>query len=353
MRILVIDDEAGHAHSLATAISAMPSAEPVDVATWVPQGEDPEERFDAEATADTTLVVTDYDLSKGTLGLFGSTIVDWCQERLLPCADFSRGRPRRTPSQPDLFELKIPTRTVQEGAQEAISLARGFTAVFGSLGDMSQMDSPSNALAHAMDAEDLEPELSQYFTRLGSVGPGVREHLHHGLAADARSTLLRRAMTYVVGHVLRNAVLGFPGPLMHLPGLSAYVGTSPDETEVLKRVFTSALYEGPFADFQSYYWRHKVDDKLEQISTHVPPTEEERWARSVLEAHLDRSLAAHTCQREGCDGINGGFWCPYTNRAVCARADCSVTSDSWIPRGATLTRIERDYFDEWAPILGY
>jgi len=72
--------------------------------------------------------------------------------------------------------------------------------------------------------------------------------------------------------------------------------------------------------------------------------------RAALEKQLGAVLPRHGCTR--CQGQNGGFYCPFTKRAVCLRSDCSVGSNGWIPPGARLCRIEKDYFDEWSPLLG-
>ena len=72
--------------------------------------------------------------------------------------------------------------------------------------------------------------------------------------------------------------------------------------------------------------------------------------RAIVEAEVGRTLGRHACDR--CQGERGGYWCPFAKRPVCERKDCSVGSSNLIPQGAGLTRIERDFYDTWIPLLG-
>jgi hypothetical protein len=176
-----------------------------------------------------------------------------------------------------------------------------------------------------------------------------------GKDADPDANERRRILVYVIGHLLLNAVLRFPGPILSLRALTAYTGVSETETETMTAVFEAARYVGPFAELGPYFWASAVDDRLADLMSALPAEFEAEtqgeWHREAIELNLNRKLARHTCPR--CNGQNGGFYCPLTARAVCIRQDCSVGSNSWIPQGATLCRIEREYYDEWSPILGF
>lgn len=163
-------------------------------------------------------------------------------------------------------------------------------------------------------------------------------------------------LTYVLGHVLHNAILKFPGPILSGEALCSYVSTSEAEITPLRKIFAQAVYGGPFGGEAQYFWREDVDNILETIGAAVADQEFESFGdfnRAAVEANLLRPLAVHTCARDGCGGRKGGFLCPFTHRPVCERADCSVSASSWIPQGAQLSRVERDFYDEWAPLLGF
>jgi hypothetical protein len=136
-----------------------------------------------------------------------------------------------------------------------------------------------------------------------------------------------------------------------MPALCGYVGTTAEEVEVLADVFADASYVGPFSGVDRIYWRYKVDEIIARNL--VPGVESEvyRIRRYAVEQAIGRPLARHECKR--CEGVNGGFYCPFTKRPVCERADCSEGSNSWLPLGATACRIEIDFFEEWAPVLGF
>lgn len=148
-----------------------------------------------------------------------------------------------------------------------------------------------------------------------------------------------------------NAVLPYPGPLLSMAALCGYVGTTPKESDILARVFANALYQGPFGSLEEIYWRSRADDIIDSL---LPPGEEHEpyvIRRRAVERAVGHELDTHECTR--CGGVNGGFFCPFTRRAVCERGDCSTASTSWLPLGATACRIESDFFEEWAPLLGY
>jgi hypothetical protein len=114
-------------------------------------------------------------------------------------------------------------------------------------------------------------------------------------------------------------------------------------------------YSGPFSESAPYYWREDVDVIIYEAGASL--TEEDfdgfgDFNRAAMELLLEREFTRHVCQRAQCGGRKGGFLCPFTHRPVCERADCSVLSSSWIPQGADLSRVEREYYDEWAPLLG-
>src|SRR5438128_2603593 len=110
--ILLIDDNEELLKQLRSELEDQLAPDGVDVRTWTPVEEDrsPEQLFWSFVDDDTFLVVTDYDLTgRGKTGLFGPSIVGWCQSKAIPVGDFSRGMARALPAEPNLFELRVPT----------------------------------------------------------------------------------------------------------------------------------------------------------------------------------------------------------------------------------------------------
>src|SRR5258708_40026620 len=108
--VLLIDDDDELLTRLKATLEQSLVDDAVEVRTWMPDnGQDPREEFDRHVDEGTELVVTDYDLTKkGETGLFGVSIVSWCQARSLPSGDFSRGNVASLPTDRNLFEIRVP-----------------------------------------------------------------------------------------------------------------------------------------------------------------------------------------------------------------------------------------------------
>lgn len=355
--IVLIDDNPKLLDSLRTAVvKRLPD---VDIATWQPVSEDDVEGTFLEHVTDgeTVLVATDQDLTAGLRGLFGATIVSWCQQRAIPVGDFSRRAPSLLPRDTDLFELRIPPND-EQGAKYIAAVYQGFTELTAAISSLN-LDpgtaSLARYLAHVVERPHLESDFALYMARLGDSGTAVATRIIDSRSANSTVTWSpETAISYTLGHYLANVITRFAGPLLGIDALCAYVGAGFAERRALAGLFAAARYSGPFSGLDQLYWRESVDAALEDFGDSVTDPADDLGAhhRAAIEVALDRPLAPHECRREECGGTRGGFHCPLTNRAVCSRSDCSVAGSSWIPSGATSTRIERDFHDEWAPFLG-
>jgi hypothetical protein len=359
--VVLIDDNSEQLGRLQHALEAFTAEDNVAIRVWTPtDGDDPYEKFEEVVDENTLLVVTDYDLTKaGLTGLFGVSIVSWCQSRFIPAGDFSRGVHGSLPSESNLFELRVPTG-IADAARYTATMYRGFRDLRGRLEDgsvdLSVTRSPAEVLAAAIGRPALESQIALYMTLLGAANASLLDSLRTDFsrgdedAADSGKQLL---LTYVVGHVLANAVMRYPGPILSEKALCAYVGTGESEGPAIRPLFSEAAYYGPFSDGITYYWRTDVDEIITRNSPSAGDSEFEtsgEFNRAVTENLLGRELARHACPR--CAGTNGGYLCPFTSRAVCERSDCSVAANSWIPLGADVCRVEREFYEEWAPMLG-
>jgi hypothetical protein len=357
--ILLIDDNETLLTRLAEALFAALADTDVEIRTWSPLADqNPVEEFESRIDDATVLVVTDYDLTgRGMTGLFGASIVSWCLQRAIPVGDFSRGPTVNLPDEPALFELRVP-KGIPEAATYVATMLQGFSALRDALAveaESLHMRSPAEVLAAALGRPHLEGQLSLYMSRLGASNSSLLDRLRPPTATDQVSNDPEKArlLVYVLGHVLANAVLRYPGPILSARALCAYLATTEAETVTLDAMFTQARYDGPFSSNTHYYWRTDVDAILDRAAASLADqkfTTSGAFHRAVAEASLGRDLAKHGCTR--CEGTNGGYLCPLTDRPVCERADCSVAANSWIPAGADVCRIERDYYEEWAPLLG-
>lgn len=357
--LLLIDDVAHNLEALRQRLAGLMSADEVEIRTWVPTDDDgpPAEAFEARVDEQTALVITDYDLTTSVKGLFGLSIVGWCQKRSVPVGDFSRGNVAALPKEPNLFELRVPSDD-EQGAAFIATTFRGFRALRRGIEDrpavLTERRSLAAVLASLLGRPRLESQFAAYMSRLGAANSALLQQLRNFAGEEQPDDAEKiRLLTYVLGHVLCNAVLKYPGPILSRHGLCAYMATTSEEADAIEPLFAGARYTGPFSDGHSYFWRGDVDRTLDGLGCDLGDVEVESFAdlnRRIIEAALNRVLATHNCDR--CGGVKGGFWCPFTARPVCERADCSVPSSSWIPAGAQLCRVEREFYDEWAPLLG-
>src|SRR5437867_3699190 len=85
--ILLIDDSEAGLQGLFDELSKQLGNGGVEIRKWMPSASEgsPRDVFHSFVDERTMLVITDYDLtSKGKTGLFGPSIVDWCQIRAIP-----------------------------------------------------------------------------------------------------------------------------------------------------------------------------------------------------------------------------------------------------------------------------
>lgn len=358
--ILLIDDDEEGLDSLRKGLGDR-LHDDAKLVVWQPAIEDgsPADAFEQRIDDSTTLVITDYDLTTSVKGFFGHSIVGWCQMRSIPVGDFSRANFDALPREPNLFELRVPTDE-QEATDFITNTFKGFSdiraRIENNLQVLTEQRSLAAVLAALLDRPQCESQFAAYTTKLGASNSALVQRLrkfaeNNSLPNDEDKI---RFLAYVLGHVLLNAVLKYPGPILSVQALCAYLATTTDESESLISLFDEARYKGPFSEGIPLFWRDEVDSILDDQAEGIAEQQFDSLGasnRNAVEAALNRELAPHSCGR--CKGIKGGFWCPFTMRPVCERDDCSVPASSWIPSGAQLSRVERDFYDEWAPILGF
>lgn len=219
---------------------------------------------------------------------------------------------------------------------------------------LAETSSPAALLAEAMGHPELQDELEPYITSVGSANSAFLQSLRDSDAMP-KGEAQADFQVFILGHVLVNAVLDFPGPILSRRTLAAYCAYGAAAETELAALFSEAEYAGPFSAPGEYFIRQLVDDRIDELGAgqaadaDAADLEVDQYNHRVVQQVIGE-FAAHDCRR--CGGTRGGLWCPFTKRPVCNREDCSVSSATWIPRGATLCRVEREYHDEWAPLLG-
>jgi hypothetical protein len=265
--------------------------------------------------------------------------------------NFSRKPHRRLPREHNFFELRVPSESDELARAAYIArIYRGFEQLRAHVANHDEVRPTAQLLAGAMGAPQLEDDVAPFLASVASANSSFMQTVIVGQRTPEERDRVN-LLAFILGHVLVNAVLEFPGPILSREVLAAYCAVSPAMVNPLATLLRGAAYEGPFSADGMYFQRRLVDreiDALGDAATEAHP-EPDEYNRAIVERALG-GVQPHDCAR--CAGTRGGYWCPFTHRAVCNRADCSVTSDTWIPRGATLCRVEHDYFEELAPLLG-
>lgn len=349
-RLLLIDDDSGQLDQLHTKICEKLGGDEFTIDVWRPAYDDQvRDRLAAALDPRPVLVVTDHDLTAGgPPGLFGGTIISWFRAHAIPVGDYSR-KLREDLEEPEMFDFRFNSAP-EDAAGEIVDLFLGFRQLEDLLGKqpLDEIDSWSQSLALALGKEQTASSFSLYSVRAGASHVDLIDRLEQSFGRDEALRLLQ---TYVLGHLLRNGILRYAGPLMNERVLCSYLAVSDDHGDKLAEIFAAAAYDGPFSSQSRFFWHEDVDEILVDLAEAANidgDIGDDEFRRSVMERHLDPGL--HGCQR--CGGSRGGFRCPYTDRTTCDRPDCSVTASSFVPQGAYLTRVEKDYYERLAPLLG-
>ncbi|WP_066806380.1 hypothetical protein [Sphingomonas asaccharolytica] len=350
-RIILIDDDSKQLGELDAAVKAALHDEGCEVIAWLPEAGDVLATFDGMVANGATLVVTDYDLTKGASGFFGASVVAWCQERAIPVGDYSRGNRQNIPKEPNLFEFRFESSTT-EGAAEIAAIYRGFKEIwerFVTNAALLTAPSPANMLAELLGHPGAVSAFSLYTPQIGT-----NASLFELVQSD-RSEPSRRALSsYILGHLLFNSILRYPGPLLDARAACSYFAVADSAAGSVESAITAAAYDGPFAELGPFYWRAGIDDLVDgwaENSDIEYSGDQASYRRALLEQQLGAApLERYNCPR--CQGELGGYRCPFTDAVVCERSDCSIGSSGWIPLGADLSRVERVFFDETSPMLG-
>lgn len=351
-RLLLIDDDAGQLDQLRKEIEKLLGGRNVEIDVWQPSKDEIiRDKLVEKLAVRPTLVVTDHDLTEGgPAGLMGGSVISWCRAHAIPVGDYSR-KLQDELEEPELFDFRFPSEP-DEAAVFIVDILTGFDDLAHALAGRDKAtdaDSWSLTLATLLDRPSAASSFSLYSVRTGASHAGMIERLTNEYDEAEAQRLLA---TYVLGHLLYNGILRYPGPILSDLALCSYLAVCDENIEAVASLFKAARYDGPFGAGLRFFWQDNVDDALltmaEQVGVVEGDPDDAAFRRAVMSKHFDPGL--HPCDH--CSGERGGFRCPYINRTVCDLPQCSVPTSSWIPQGAYLTRVDRDYYERWSPLLG-
>lgn len=349
-RLLLIDDDEGRLAGLKGEIEKRLTPQTATIDAWRPERKQPVLDMLTKVMAPRpTLVVTDHDLTEsGPPGLMGGSIISWCRAEAIPVGDYSQ-KLEDDLAEPDLFEFRFSSQA-DEAAVQIVDVLQGFHELASTI-EVAELpneaESWSAILAKLLGRETAASSFSLYASRSGA-SPTTIARLSAELGkASARRTLA----TYVLGHLLHNGILRYPGPIVGERGLCSYLAIADEHAGGMAELFATARYTGPFGGARPYFWQEDVDDILldkAETAGIEGDLADAQFRRAIMSRELEPGT--HACPH--CPGDRGGYRCPYTDRTLCDLPQCSVPTSSWIPQGAYLTRVDKDYYDQWSPMIG-
>ncbi len=353
--IYIIDDEEEILNQLKDGVESNLQSKEIKVECWQPSSAsvNPLTKISEILADNPLLIVTDFDLTKnGIKGLIGPSIVEFCQNSLIPVCEYSRQSIIKFPETPNLYKIYL-SRNIARASHEIASICLGFKQVrdyFNEDHNIKEL-SYATALANLLERDKLYYEFSKYIESYNKVNQFIVEEVKKN-DENGNVDKMKKIFVYMVGHVLLNTILRYPGPIISENVLCAYMGVSTEDSEKLGKKFTKAIYSGPFDKIDKFYWLEDVDRILEKVYQEMNETLEIDQIgefNHALALQIEPSLRSHNCVQ--CKGKFGGYYCPFTKKTVCDKEECSIVSDRWLPNGANMCRIHRSYYDGWEPLF--
>ena len=353
--ILLIDDKQSMIDELKNKVQKCLESSniKIDITHWRPNSErdgNPAEKISELLSKKPLLVVTDVDLTEnGFNGFYGTSIVKSCQNALIPICEFSVNEKFKLPDSPNLFNIYL-TSDFDLAAREIASIYLGFKQIrdyFNQPHDFEEI-SYATSLANLLKRDDLYYEFAKYIESFDKVNQFIIDITQNSDKKNSNE-VINHIFFYVVGHVLLNTILRYPGPIISEKVLCAYMAVKHCEGDKLAKIFKDAFYCGPFDNIDKFYWLGKVDNIVIKHKSDTDEIENIGEFNQTIVKSIDPSIESLECEKSNCRV--GGFYCPFKMKTVCDSENCSIFSDRWLPVGANMCRISKEYFDEWEPLF--
>ena len=352
--VLLIDDNSKKLGRINHALGKILKPYGVHVNAWNPVqcDKNPAQIIKNYLKDNPVMVITDNELSSDGLdGFYGPTIVQWCKSQLIPVGEYSQVNEVEYFEQPNLFDIALPSDT-KIAPKHIASIVEGFISIRNFIEANEKLFKEKIGLPKLISTmlgrDHLHLEFYPYIENVALASKNIVLFMNGTKKFNIKK--LQTISTYVIGHLLLNSILKFPGPIISKQALCSYLSIETTTTSDLEKVFQSALYKGPFNSIGPFFWREDINQIMQKNYNDITGNFDGYGAinRAVLQK-LGISAKPFECHR--CNGKYGGFFCPYTQKTVCELLSCSLTSSTFIPSGNNLCRIDKKFFDRWAPLL--
>lgn len=291
------------------------------------------------------LIVVDHDLSQLKSSLSESIVTAAAHELAIPVCRYHR-RSSAAPKQASNWELNSNIFAIDvdfNGAlpRTLLDALDGFKELqtrYENLDPKIRSNGPAVVLATILDKPGLATHFSLYTSGISFLNDPLIVSQHQD-DKTARKEMLAKRIPYVLGYWLYNSILKFPGIILNEEAAASYLDIATNDFLLpdVAAFFQDARYRGPFSNSGTYWWRAILDDMLDDEDAH------EYLKNHECPATVNRSK----CSRSG--ATPAGYYDLFTKKPI--SKDASVGSLSWIPQGADLARVDKERYEELAPIL--
>lgn len=373
--ILLIDDIEKNTKDLSDSIHAICSG--LTVETWSPNEEKKEqirslyeshsnknkEESNADediwkrvfASQEVKMVVVDHDLSQfKDLRISESSVANACKQLGIPICTYHR-KPQNQQNTQTLsqiidqsrsfsIEINVDLNNIEVSAKEIINIYTGFKTIrkqFDSLDDKIIKEGPARILATILEKPDYEYFFSKYLEST-SLTSDIIKHANSDEISKSEDDIpkyLKDRLPFILGCLLYNNILLFPGIILNKTASASYINVDEDDFSQNTVYFKDAVYKGPFSNNESYWWRYDLDKILFEADFEE--------GKSFL---ASKEVTVKSCSCSVDSDSDAGYYCIVTKKPISAKN--SKGRFAWVPEGADLCRINKKIYNKISAIMG-
>lgn len=294
--------------------------------------------------AGANMIVADRDLSAtdGLSGLSESTVKLVADKLVIPECAYARDAQLETEflKNAEQREARIVV-SLHDGevrfAEQVVSIAKGFSTILARLPEAMKTKgrkSPGRLLASLLEKPEYADKISLY-------AAGDQNRI--AAVLNAKSDQTERRLACLLGYWLWDSVLRYPGVVVNEIAAGSYLNIGKDEFSKpeVRKLFDSALYNGPFSVAKGLlWWRGMLDDFVSANEC----TDGRELVAKKLDLKVDQVQPSQCCEDPA---KQAGYYCMLSHQSV--SLGNSHAGLSWFPRGADLARICNTQFNEEVP----
>ena len=307
------------------------------------------EDFKDKKYGNIALIIADKDLS-GTdnyIGLSEAAVSKVADDLAIPICLYARGDAGNFLEKAQNWGDREIILDIKKGGLEGIAREAGIIydgfqqieLVYNDLQRKMNLNTPAKILAEILDKPELADRLALYSAGNQKVLSDILPYRNNKGIKDKNKRIVRR-----LGYWLWESILRFPGIVLNDVAAASHLNIdvgSFEKNKHIRKLFSTAVYNGPFGDLRPFWWRDDLDeiilannceDGLELVKKKI------------------KGSRVKPCMCNINKTVRAGYYCVVKELPV--SAENSRSNLSWFPAGADLARVSNDVFDELGPWLG-